>query len=291
MLAGLASCAGALVTGAISALAALLVLSAALTWPARSRHRLRPRVSGARLFARLARYGARLPRAGSNELTNAIARAGLTGIVTPRDLLGARVATGFLGVLFAPSLIGSGPGNTGLAIALIVPIAAIFAPDLWLRRRSAIRGAQIERELPELLDLLRASVSAGLPLEHATRMVSRFMRGPLAQELATVAAETSFGIPRMTALDGMAARAPLPGVRALVTALHRAEREGASLSQALSAQAQDARSAANRRIAEAAGRAGPQIQLIVSMVIVPAAMLLLGSAVVAAIADGRMKLI
>ena len=67
----------------------------------------------------------------------------------------------------------------------------------------------------------------------------------------------------------MAERAPLPEVRALVGALERARRHGAPLADTLAAQARDARFALARHAREEAARAGPKIQLVVALLLVP----------------------
>jgi tight adherence protein C len=71
--------------------------------------------------------------------------------------------------------------------------------------------------------------------------------------------------------------------------MHQAERHGSPLAPVIAAQAAEARLALNRSIVERAARAGPKIQLVVSMTIVPGAMLGMAAAVIAAIARGDLK--
>ena len=80
--------------------------------------------------------------------------------------------------------------------------------------------------------------------------------------------------PAQRALDGHGGRAPLPEVRALVAALDRARRHGAPLGETLAAQARDARFALARHAREEAARAGPKIQLVVALLLVPSVLLL-----------------
>jgi tight adherence protein C len=144
----------------------------------------------------------------------------------------------------------------------------------------------VRRELPAMLDLLRVTVQAGLPLTAALHEVGRRTRGPLAVAWRGVARETELGVPLGVALGRLDRTLPLPEVRALTAAVERATRHGAPLARTLSAQARDARFALRRRVQEDAARAGPKIQLVVALMLVPSVLLLVAVALVAALADG-----
>jgi tight adherence protein C len=70
---------------------------------------------------------------------------------------------------------------------------------------------------------------------------------------------------------------PVPGVRAFVETLTYAHRAGSSLAGALDAQAATARHLRRQQIREQAARAGPQMQLVVALVLVPSVMLVIGA--------------
>jgi tight adherence protein C len=80
---------------------------------------------------------------------------------------------------------------------------------------------------------------------------------------------------------------PLPEVRTLVAALERSRRHGAPLGETLAAQAREARFALARRVREEAARAGPKIQLVVALLLVPSVLLLVAAALAAALLNGR----
>ena len=170
------------------------------------------------------------------------------------------------------------PGRLGFLVTLGAPVAGFLAPDLWLRRRADERARRVRRELPVLLDLLRVTAEAGSSLAEALRSVGERAAGPLAVELRATGREVALGVPLADALDGLCRRVPLPEVRALVAALERARRHGAPLAETLSAQARDARFALARRIREEAARAGPKIQLVVALLLVPSVLLLVAAA-------------
>jgi tight adherence protein C len=243
-----------------------------------------------RLLAQIRRAAPRTVRAaGRANLGSAIAQAGLAGSVRSRDVAAARVLCVALAALAIPRLIALFPLRMLLIALPLWCIAAAELPLWWLRRRANRRIAALLQSLPDALDLLRACLAAGLPLRRSLLLVGDHCAEPVATEFTCVAAETAFGVSQATALDGLVARNPLPEMRTLVNAMHQAERHGSPLAPVVAAQAEEARLALNRSIIERGARAGPKIQLIVSMTIVPGAMLGMAAAVIAAIARGDLR--
>jgi tight adherence protein C len=243
----------------------------------------------AHLVALLARLGGPLRRGIArrppHDLAARIAAAGSPAGLGPRELMAAKVsaalAAGGAGTV-ASSL---APGRLGPLVVLAAPVAGFMGPDLWLRRRARERAARARRELPAMLDLLRVTVEAGTPLAAALGAVGARASGPLAMEWRAASTEVELGVPLAEALAGMAGRLPLPEVQALVAALERARRHGAPLADTLSAQARDARFALRRHVQEQAARAGPKIQLVVALLLVPSVLLLVAAALAAALLD------
>jgi tight adherence protein C len=201
--------------------------------------------------------------------------------------MAAKTAAAVAGGLAAAALFTAAPGRLGVALVALGPAGGFLAPDLWLLRRRSERSRRVRRELPALLDLLRLSIDAGRSLPAALGEVGAHTRGPLAAEWRTVASEVTLGVPLDRALRGLAERAPVPEVRALVAALERARRHGAPLADTLAAQARDARFVLARSAREEAARAGPKIQLVVALLLVPSVLLLVAAALVAAlVSDG-----
>jgi tight adherence protein C len=244
---------------------------------------------GPRLLRALARLGRRL-RPGRapapRDLEARIAAAGRPGGLGAREVMAAKVAAAVGGGLVSAALATAAPGRLGVVVALAGPVAGFLAPDLWLARRAAERARRVRAELPALLDLLRVSVEAGASLPKALRDVGARTRGPLAAEWRTLGREVVLGVPLESALAGAVERLPLPEVRSLVAALERARRHGAPLADTLASQARDARFALARHAREEAARAGPKIQLVVALLLVPSVLLLVAAALVAALLDG-----
>ena len=246
---------------------------------ARVAHRRR-----ARLLALVAHLGRRLGAgAGPADLDDRVAAAGGPLGLTAADVRAVKGAAALVGALAGLPLAAAAPGRLGLVALLTAPAVAFLAPDAWLRRRARLRAAAMATELPDVLDLLRVAVEAGLPVGRAIGEVGRRHRGLLAAELRFAAGVVELGTPRSAALAMLHRRAPLPTVDAVIAAVERAERYGAPLSPALSAIATQARAEAARELAERAARAAPMIQLAVALLLVPAVLLLVAAGAVAAL--------
>jgi tight adherence protein C len=266
-----------LATAAGAVAAAGIVELAAAGRPAR------PRVSGA-FVAALARIGRRIGApAPPRDLAERIEAAGSPLGLTLSDAMAVKGAGALIALLAGSPLAASLPGRLPIVAALALPAAGWFALDGLLIRRIRRRARQMARELPDLLDLLRVSVEAGLPLQRALAEVGRRHNGPLASELDRASSEISLGVPRDIAMDALARRCPIAGVRALVAAVERAHRHGAPLAGTLAAQAREARAARARRIRERAARAAPKIQLVVALLLVPSVLLLVAAALLASL--------
>jgi tight adherence protein C len=266
---------------ALLALVAGVVAAAGLVDLAAARAE-RPAVPRRRLLDALARLGRRLGTPSPPPaLAHRIEAAGAPLGLGPADVMAVKGGGAIVALLAGAPLAASLPGRLPLFAALALPTAGFLAPDLWLARRARTRGAAMDVELPDLLDLLRISVEAGLPLGRALAEVGRRHHGVLAAEWRRASGEIALGVPRVEALERLARRCPIPAMTVLVAAIGRAERHGSPLAGTLAAQARDARAARARRIREHAARAAPKIQLAVALLLVPSVMLLVAAALVA----------
>jgi tight adherence protein C len=264
----------ALAAGGCAAWAIVELASA----PARGPRRRGAVVAGLAALGR--RVGAPRPAA---DLAARIDAAGAPLELREGDVVAIKGGAATVAPLVAAPFALALPGKLPL-VALVAAVAAGWvAPDLWLRRRGRARARVIDAELADVLDLLRVAVEAGLPASRAPREVARHHPGLLARELGRAASEHALGIPREQSLQALARRAPVPGVRALVAAIRRADRHGAPLGPALAALATQARTDRARAAREAAARAAPKVQLAVATLLVPGAMLLIAAALLGAL--------
>lgn len=265
------------------ACAALAALGTANVLP---RSPNRPRGAGGhRLLRALAAAGsvgaARAVTPRSLELR--ICAAGNPGGLSARDVTAAKLAAAVLAGAVGTLPATVAPGRLGVLVTLLVPVAGFLAPDLWLARRATARARAVRRVLPEMLDLLRVTVDAGASLSTALGEVGARASGPLALEWRVVAREVALGVPLERALGAMAQRLPQPEVQALCSALERSRRHGTPLGRTLASQARDTRVALRRHLQEEAAKAGPKIQLVVALVLVPSVLLMVAAALAAAL--------
>lgn len=240
-------------------------------------------------FGLLGRLGRRLlPPAvhAPAELERRLTEAGSPGGWNARDLLAAKVGAALAGAaaaLFAGAVL---PGRLAQLAVVGAPVAGFLTPDLWLRRRRAERVAEVRRDMPALVDLLAVAVEAGLSLPGALGEVGRRSRAPLARSWTGLAGQVALGVPLADALERHRRELALPEVESFVGALTRGARHGAPLTDTLTAQARQVRLARQRAVREDAARAGPKMQLVVALLLVPSVMLLVAAALVAALVDG-----
>jgi tight adherence protein C len=240
------------------------------------------RPGGPRLLAVLVRFA---PRTGGRAAGRDVqTRLDAAGVAFPAGdfalLRGGLAVAGLLAVL---PLAWAAPGRAGLMMLLAGPAAGHLAPAIWLARRTRRRAAAVERELADVLDLLRVAVGAGLSPLRAVGEVGRRHPGVLAAELRRVAARRGLGLPVAQVLAELERRTPGEGIPPLAGALRRADRHGAPLAGALTAQAREARSRAAARTTEAAARAAPRIQLVVALLLVPSVLALVAAALLPAV--------
>ncbi|MEA2284069.1 MAG: tight adherence protein [Solirubrobacteraceae bacterium] len=239
---------------------------------------------GSRVLAALAGVGRRLGApAPPGDLGRRIEAAGLPVSVRVGDVMAVKAGAALVALLGALPAAAALPGRLGVVGAVAAPAGAFLAPDLWLAARIRRRSRTIAGELPDVLDLLRVAVDAGLSPARALGEVGRRRHGTLAAELRAAAARIDLGVPRARVLDTLERRCPADGMAPLVAALMRAERHGAPLGPALAAQAADARARRAQRLRETAARAAPKIQLVIALLLVPAVMLMVGAALVTAL--------
>ena len=142
-----------------------------------------------------------------------------------------------------------------LGICIGAAYLGIKLPQLFLKNVITRRQQSIRRAFPDALDLLLICVESGMSIDAAFKRVSQEIGSqsiPLAEELTLTAAELSYLQDRRLALENLATRTGIDGVKAVTTALIQAERYGTPLAQALRVLAQEIR---DQRMSEAEKKA------------------------------------
>lgn len=137
---------------------------------------------------------------------------------------------------------------TFLIIGAILPFAIL---NSIIRKRQKV----IDKQLPEVLDLLSVSVQAGLSFDGALRKITERMVGPLIDEFKRMQQDVRMGSPRARALQAVAQRCDLEDVYLFITAVVQAERLGTSMGRTLINQADNMRERRKQKAKAAALKA------------------------------------
>ena len=214
-------------------------------------------------------------------LRSRLMQAGFYNREAPVIYLGARAAAlalATLGVIMlVPMLAGGKGGMGGIAVACALAGAAILGPDQVLKVRRTKREREYGDGFPDLLDLLVASVEAGLSLDAAVTRVTEELarRYPnLTVHLRFLVLELRAGKSRKDAWAAFADRLGIDDARQLATMLRQAEEMGTSLGETLTVFSQDMRSKRMLRAEEKALALSAKLTVPLIMFIFPC---LLGS--------------
>lgn len=186
------------------------------------------------------------------------------------------VALGAVGVVLLP---------VSPVTAFALPVLGWVLPDARLSGRVRRRQQRIQRDMPDLLDVLAGTISSGMAFDAALRRVTAATDGPLRAELDTALQQIDLGAGRRAALDGLRRRNDATSLHTFVTALLQAEELGAPLADALLELADEMRDEFHQDALRRATRAAPQIALVVTVVILPAVLLMMLAGFALTIAD------
>lgn len=159
--------------------------------------------------------------------------------------------------------------------ALLV-VLMFFVPDISLVAHASERQSKIEDGLPDFLDILSVTVSAGLSFRSALERVIQRTEGPLADELQYTLRQMDVGESRAVAFSNLKDRTKADSVDSFVTALLQSEELGSPLTESLEQIAQGMRMETAQKARQRASKASPKISAVVSLIMVPATMVLLG---------------
>jgi tight adherence protein C len=162
-------------------------------------------------------------------------------------------------------------GNLLLAaLALVVPVLLPLAAVSGAQRR---RREQIDRDLPDFLDVLAVTVMAGVNFRAALARVAERFEGPLGEEITLTLHQIANGASVRQAFQDLRRRSSSEAVAQFVSALLQSQELGAPLAESLKQIAEDMRRESGQRQRRAAARTAPRVTLVTSLVLVPGALI------------------
>ncbi|MEH6374104.1 DUF5936 domain-containing protein [Streptomyces sp. KLMMK] len=208
-----------------------------------------------------------------NKTRRRIDMAGNPGGLTIDRYAARRFVYGFTGGI--GGLVMLAGGKVLLAIVMFAFGAVWVEVGLW----SAVRARKeaIERTLPDFLDVLAVVVSAGLGFRQALDRTAEKYEGPWSDELRITLRQMDMGVSRRQAFDELRKRNDSEQVAMFVTALQQGEELGSPIVDTLMAIADDMRRTDAQNARRKAAKAVPKATTIITMIMVPATMILIGT--------------
>lgn len=154
-----------------------------------------------------------------------ILHAGLTQSVL--SILGQMALASLTAVLFLVLL-----GQLDGFGVVVIPLIA-FLPIVRLVVIRNKRLAEIERQLPEALDMMKRALQVGHPFVKTLQVVAEDMGGPLGNEFGLAYVDINYGASVESALNALVERVPSLSLAALVTTVTIQRESGGSLSETL----------------------------------------------------------
>ncbi|MBI3648339.1 MAG: type II secretion system F family protein [Actinobacteria bacterium] len=180
-----------------------------------------------------------------------------------------------------PSSDGAGSGadrsrrNRRRVLATAARLARVtMLPRFLAARAERRRRAAIDSELPQFLDALAATSTAGLSAPLGIRRAADVLRGPLREELGAALRAVDFGARWRDELRALAERTDLPDLRRAVAVITRTDTLGSSLAASTAELAQRVREARRQRTTERARTAPVKMLFPLVFLVLPAFLLL-----------------
>lgn len=258
-------------SGVTRSLAAVEALGAI---PGSTREQLDPPFSQRVLlpaFHRLTALARRFtPQERIERLSRRMEFAGMPREWTVDRILAAKALGVFaLGGFLALFLLMQGRPAQALILGAGGALLGWYLPEILLKNKAQKRSQQIQRSLPDVLDLLTISVEAGMGFDAALGNVARNSDGPLAEEFFRVLHEMQLGTGRMDTLRALADRTDVEDLRLFVSAMVQADAFGIPIANVLRTQAREMRIKRGQRAEEKAMKVPVKMMIPLILCIMP----------------------
>lgn len=228
----------------------------------------------------------RTTRFSEARIREKLVAAGMYG-TTPRKILGYQVLCAIALALIAFWLVPALGGSLLLAVAISAAAGAAgwLAPLYYVELQKRKRFERIDRQMPDLIDLLVVTIEAGLGILASMRVASESMSEPLGQELRLTLQEQRMGLTVQQAIESFGRRADTPNVRMFVRSLTQGERLGVSIGQTMRNLALEMRKRRRAKAEEIAQKMPVKMLFPLIFFIFPALMIVILTPMVIAIRD------
>jgi tight adherence protein C len=139
------------------------------------------------------------------------------------------VAAGLPTLILTLTLLAGSISLQTIVVLCALAVLGWILPATAIRSRGRRRLDRIDAALPELIDVLTATIEAGLGFAGSLALCAERFDGPLGQELRLTLREQTMGLSTETALANMRERCDTPSVRAFVRAVAQGDSLGVSI--------------------------------------------------------------
>lgn len=249
------------------------------------RERRRRRKTRESLETFLEAFGARVGAKSQVRLGDLLLHAGYRRPSAGLIFMGTRAAMAC--VLFAAAFVAATfldiTAQQRLLLVIGLALLGWMVPYIIVKKKMKKRQDELQKALPDALDLMVVCVEAGLGLNQALVRVgeeTERVSHTLAEELTLVSLEIRAGTPREEALKNLGRRTGVADIRALTSMLIQTDRFGTSIADALRIHADELRTKRRQRAEEAAAKLTVKMLVPIIVFIFPSIFLvILGPAV------------
>ena len=206
--------------------------------------------------------GDRTPQKSRDNLRVKLSVAGNPGNLSVGGFQAVRQVGAFLGLVVGALLGLLLFQIPGLAIGIALgALIGFYAPMYWVNSLIGSRRIDIQKSMPDAMDLLTIASEAGQSFDAAISNVVEKYDNALSDEFATVIRETQLGRPRLEALEEMGRRCGVEDLNNFVQAIIQSEQMGVGIAKILRVQAQELRRKRRQRAQEKAAPATLKMML------------------------------
>ncbi len=138
-----------------------------------------------------------------------------------------------IGVVAGAGVLGMILGGGNVVVGILFVAGAFFLPGAYLRFQRNKRRKAFNAALPETLQLMAGSLSAGLSLAQSVDTITREGPEPIASEFKRVLVESRIGVPLEDAFEGVAERFDSDDFKWVVMAIRIQREVGGNLAELL----------------------------------------------------------
>ncbi len=159
----------------------------------------------------------------------------------------------------------------GIAILIVL----FLLPMAWLSGQVRKTKQEVQRTLPDALDMLSVCADAGLGFDQALQRVGEYMQNTIGAEFRRVVSEMEVGISRADSLRNMSNRLDVAELSSFVSIIIQSEELGMRIADVLHSQAEQMRVIRQFKAKEIAYRLPAKMVIPLALLILPALLIVI----------------